>query len=273
MVIDLSDVTPLLTWLLGPGWLDGALFRPVVIALVLCLLLAGVIWAVAALRKGQGSTSRRGGAVIAGGLTAVMILVVAGAVSWAISAMNAAVAAKQAAGTGQPAAEPLLVSWVGKPLVQLLGQPVVPGALYQWLGVMFCAAGGGVPDRLAADGPAARPGFGLRRRRPSRRRLRTRSGAHLAAAGRGAGAAGRQGVDPPAGGGRAGRVRHHLALRRLVSRPQQHESRAAVPGLRVRRRDALPLALAGAVPQFVEPAGRHQEPHAAHGRDQARAGQ
>ena len=35
----------------------------------------------------------------------------------------------------------------------------------------------------------------------------------------------------------------------------------------------LPLALAGAVPQLVEPAGRHQEPHAAHGRDQARAGQ
>ena len=141
MVIDLSDVTPLLTWLLGPGWLDGALFRPVVIALVLCLLLAGVIWAVAALRKGQGSTSRRGGAVIAGGLTAVMILVVAGAVSWAISAMNAAVAAKQAAGTGQPPAEPLLVSWVGKPLVQLLGSQWYQGALYQWLGVMFCAAG------------------------------------------------------------------------------------------------------------------------------------
>ena len=81
MEIDLSDVTPLVTWLLGPGWSDGALFHPVVIPILLCLLLAGAVWAVVALRKGHDSTSRRGGAIIAGLLAVVMVVVVAGAIA------------------------------------------------------------------------------------------------------------------------------------------------------------------------------------------------
>ena len=101
---------------------------------------------------------------------------------------------------------------------------------------------------------------------------RDRPDSHFAAARRGAGLAGDQGIDPPPGGGGVRGVHPDSAVRRLVSRSRQHRSRAAVSRLRADGHE-LSGAVVGAVSQFAEPAGRHQEPHAAHDRDQAGAGE
>ena len=81
-----------------------------------------------------------------------------------------------------------------------------------------------------------------------------------------------QGVDPPPRGGRVRRVHPDPAVCRLVPRSRQHRSRPAVSRLRAHGHE-LPGAAVGAVSQRAEPAGRHQEPHAAHRGHQAGAGQ
>ena len=98
-------------------------------------------------------------------------------------------------------------------------------------------------------------------------------GAVFAAAGVCPGPAGRARSDPPAGLGGAGGVRRDSSVRRLVSRSIRIRLGAFQTGAAVHqfRADGHDLSgdLVGAVPQRLQPAGRHQEPHDLHRRHEA----
>ena len=51
MVNERFDPTPLMEWLLGPGWVDGTLLQPAWLVTLLAVLTAGLCWLVIVLRR------------------------------------------------------------------------------------------------------------------------------------------------------------------------------------------------------------------------------
>ncbi|MBN1393731.1 MAG: hypothetical protein JW959_01685 [Pirellulales bacterium] len=138
MEIDLADVTPLLTWMLGPNWAEGRLFHPLAFTLFILLVCGGLVWAIARSRKGTGSVGR-GAALTIGGVSAAVIVIVALAVLvWKLLSLGKT---QQIAWTVPLAesAEKFANNWL-EILQWLLGPDWRQGALYQWCMVVFFAA-------------------------------------------------------------------------------------------------------------------------------------
>ncbi|MCE5269566.1 MAG: hypothetical protein LLG00_16945 [Planctomycetaceae bacterium] len=125
MVLDLTDVTPFLTWLFGLGWTDGAIFGLIPLIVVLLLVGGGATWLVAAIRRGRGATSPRAGAIVSTAMAAGIGLAVAGIVVWLLLPAKTTAAIQPAFLDG--------AAW-------LLGSGWYHGAVYQWLLVAACAA-------------------------------------------------------------------------------------------------------------------------------------
>ncbi|MEN6458403.1 MAG: ABC transporter permease [Thermoguttaceae bacterium] len=125
MVLDLTDVTPFFTWLLGPGWTDGALFQPITLVVLLLLAGFGLFTLVRRARSGCGETSRRAGLVFATIMATVAVVVLGLSLGWmCLSAKTAA------------ALQPKLLNSVAWGL----GAGWYQGAAYQWTLVVLCAS-------------------------------------------------------------------------------------------------------------------------------------
>lgn len=138
MVIDITDVTPLFIWLLGPEWTEGRLFHPLPLTVFLLLLIAGLSWLVVRLRKGHGSTDRGAARAIGGGSAAAIVLIALGIIAWKLLLLGKA---EEIAWTLTLAnfAEGLRNSCF-KGLQWLLGSGWHQGALYWWFLVIISAA-------------------------------------------------------------------------------------------------------------------------------------
>ncbi len=124
MVIDITDVMPLFTWLLGPGWTEGLLFQPLVLAIVILLICGGLFWACRRMRKGDGSTSPGTGLALSIASLALILLILIGT-------------AVLKSAPGKDAAAPFAgLAW----LQGLLGAEWHQGALYHWLAAVVCGA-------------------------------------------------------------------------------------------------------------------------------------
>ena len=137
MVIDITDVTPLFDWLLGPGWSEGLLFRPLPLAVFLLLVCGGLVWGISSARKGDRSTGRGAALAISGGLSAAIVLITLLVIVWELLRLGKTQkidwilpAANFAEGAGKACLE-----W----LQGLLGTGWYQGALYQWFIVLFGA--------------------------------------------------------------------------------------------------------------------------------------
>lgn len=138
MVIDITDVTPLFTWLLGPEWREGRLFHPLLLTVFLFLLIAGLFWLVVRLRKGHDSTSRGAALAIGGGSAAAVILVALVGIAWKLLVLGKT---EEIAWTLPLAnfAEGLRNSCF-EGMQWILGSGWHQGALYQWFLVIISAA-------------------------------------------------------------------------------------------------------------------------------------
>ena len=123
MVINITDVLPLFTWLLGPGWSEGRLFQPLALTIFLLIVCGGLIWAIVRLRRGYGSTGRGVGI----GVSLATLLAIP------LFAIVAVVLRLSAGKAESPFANIAALQW-------LLGNEWYQGALYVWLAVVVCAA-------------------------------------------------------------------------------------------------------------------------------------
>ncbi|MEN6451288.1 MAG: hypothetical protein ABFC96_12420 [Thermoguttaceae bacterium] len=122
--LDLTNATPFLTWLFGPGWTDGAVFQPIPLVVLLLLACGGAWRFLAAVRKGCGGTTRRAGLILT--------LLVTGAVLLALAAGGVWFLLPAATRTGL---QPAIINGLG----WLMGPGWYHGAMYQWLLVVVCA--------------------------------------------------------------------------------------------------------------------------------------
>lgn len=124
MVVDLSDVIPFCTWLLGAGWNEGWLFGPLPLLVFLALAAAGLVWLVARVRKGESVTGRSAALAVSGIIAASGVLVLAGAITWNLLSKET---------------KSELQTTVLNAFSRLLGAEWSQGALYQWFVVVFFA--------------------------------------------------------------------------------------------------------------------------------------
>lgn len=124
MVIDPKEIVPFLDWLLGPTWRNGMLFQPAVLAILLVLVGAAVVWMVMRVRKGNGSTTRKTGAWLGCAIGTAIVVVPLLAIAWMLLP-------EHVRESFAPPSE-----WANG----LLGVGWYQGTLYLWLFVLLCTA-------------------------------------------------------------------------------------------------------------------------------------
>jgi len=119
MVVDPKEIVPFLAWLLGSGWKDGLLFRPLALVVLLVLVGGALTWIVMRVRKGHASMTRKSAAIL--GVTGVVVIV------FPLLPVVLLVLC------GQMSLTPLSELAKG-----LLGNDWHQGSLYSWLSVVCC---------------------------------------------------------------------------------------------------------------------------------------
>ena len=124
MVIDITDVLPLFTWLFGPGWTEGQLFQPLALTVFVLLVCGGLFLAVFRIRRGDGATGRNTGIAMSIASLLLILLIAVGTTILQTSAGKDA---------PSPFANLTAMEW-------LLGTEWYQGAFYYWLAVVVCGS-------------------------------------------------------------------------------------------------------------------------------------
>ncbi len=137
MVVENLQNMPVWEWLLGPGWYQGAAFRPWLLAVLVPTAVLAVAWAVARLRRGPLLVSPRVGKTVSAvyfGLLATLLLA---AGLWALGAALGWFPGLFIPGPRQAVLNPAAAGALDG-LAWLLGPGWFQGSLYQWLLLLIC---------------------------------------------------------------------------------------------------------------------------------------